>query len=203
MQGSGHGHEGRKRRHTKDREILGWGEGRGLRQGRGSSECRETGRGPPPTQSRRPGWGWNRGPRTPASPTLPLSLLSSPESCQEPMLHLSPRLVWRRRRKAELGASGVLHPTHPTPDSPVDGSPQLSSSRTHAHLHEGHGPAGNLAQQPLLGDRSVVKVIEKDMLSLSIPLRFLSLDIYCTNAISRKELRTSHIIRKKDGKSIP
>lgn len=54
-----------------------------------------------------------------------------------------------------------------------------------------------------LWDRSVVKVIEKDMLSLSIPLRFLSLDIYCTNAISRKELRTSHIIRKKDGKSIP
>lgn len=50
---------------------------------------------------------------------------------------------------------------------------------------------------------SVVKVIEKDMLSLSIPLRFLSLDIYCTNAISREELRTSHIIRKKDGKSIP
>lgn len=41
------------------------------------------------------------------------------------------------------------------------------------------------------------------MLPLSIPLRFLSLNIYLTNAILDKALRTSHIIGYNDGIAIP
>lgn len=52
---------------------------------------------------------------------------------------------------------------------------------------------------------AVVKVTGKKnpILSLSIPLRFLSLSIYCTNTSFDKQLKTSHIIGKNDGKSIP
>lgn len=41
------------------------------------------------------------------------------------------------------------------------------------------------------------------ILPLSIPLRFLSLCIYCTNTSLNKQLRTSHTIGKNNGKSIP
>lgn len=49
---------------------------------------------------------------------------------------------------------------------------------------------------------AVVNVSERKE-SLSIPLRFLSLDIYCAYAVSSKAWRTSRITGKNDGKSIP
>lgn len=49
----------------------------------------------------------------------------------------------------------------------------------------------------------VVKVTEKNILPLSIPLRFLSVNIHLTNSILDKELRTSHIIGKNDSISTP